>query len=72
MLTETSLTEEKFVCTERPVARLPMGYVVPRMGFPDPTPTSKKRFLFIYSDPDGTLSGASREVDVIRTSLQGR
>jgi hypothetical protein len=38
MLTDSNLREQKFVCTERPVARLPMGYVIPRMDFPDPPP----------------------------------
>ena len=72
MLTDSSLREQKFLCMERPVARLPMGYVAPRMDFLDPPPRPKKRFLFIYSDPDANLDGASREVESIKSALQDR
>lgn len=72
MLTDNSLKEETFVCLERPVARLPMGYVIPRFDFPEPVPRSKKRFLFIYSDPDENLLGAKREIEMIKSSLQER
>jgi hypothetical protein len=72
MLTDGGLTEGRFVCTERPVARLPMGYVVPRMDFFDAPPRAKKRFLFIYSDPDDNLAGARREVRAIEAALKDR
>lgn len=72
MLTDGGLMDGGFVCTERPVARLPMGYVIPRMDFIDAPPSPKKRFLFIYSDPDGNLVGARDEVRAIETALKDR
>ncbi|MCV9938254.1 CHAT domain-containing protein [Boseaceae bacterium BT-24-1] len=72
MLTDSGLMEGGFVCTERPVARLPMGYVIPRLDFFDAPPPKKKRFLFIYSDPDENLVGARHEVRAIETALKDR
>jgi hypothetical protein len=70
MLTGDSAKGDKFLCLERPVARLPMGYVVPRLEFPEPVPRTKKYFLFIYSDPEQNLPGAKREIERIRSALE--
>ncbi|MET4241538.1 CHAT domain-containing protein [Bradyrhizobium sp. RT10b] len=72
MLIDVGLSESKFFCLERPVARLPMGYVSPRFDFTKPASRDKKRFLFICSDPDKNLPGASREIQMIRESLLER
>ncbi|MBI1850302.1 MAG: CHAT domain-containing protein [Planctomycetes bacterium] len=57
----------RFLCADRPVARLPMGRSFPRIQ--NARPRGKKRFLLIYADPEGNLSAAKKEVDAIEISL---
>lgn len=64
---------DKFLCLERPVARMPMGRYFPRHHHEHPDEVL--RFLLIYADPHYAdpkkrLSAAKREVDKIETKLK--
>lgn len=64
---------DKFLCLERPVARMPMGRYFPRHHREHPDDTL--RFLLIYADPNYAnpkkrLSAAKAEVDKIEAELK--
>jgi hypothetical protein len=64
---------DKFLCLERPIARMPMGRYFPRHHREHPDETL--RFLLIYADPHykdekKRLSAAKREVDKIEEELK--
>ncbi|MGY1636877.1 CHAT domain-containing protein [Geodermatophilus sp. SYSU D00742] len=52
-----------------PVARMPLGWTMPRLGRARGE-GRKLRFLLWYSDPVGNLPGARVEVDTIRAGLE--
>ena len=58
----------RFLCLDRPVARMPMGRAFPRTKQRPPR-SGKVRFLLINADPEGTLPEAEREVNTIKTKL---
>jgi hypothetical protein len=60
--------EDKFLCLEHPVARMPIGRYLPRRH-PDAREGRKLRFLLIYSDPENNLPGARAEVEIIHKEL---
>ncbi len=61
--------EDKFLCLERPVARMPMGTAFPRI--PRTARTEPKlRFLLIHSDPLGNLPAAKAEIEEVEQSLR--
>ncbi|HKO98690.1 MAG TPA: CHAT domain-containing protein [Pyrinomonadaceae bacterium] len=64
---------DKFLCLERPIARMPMGRYFPRHHREHPDEVL--RFLLIYADPHykdekKRLSAAKREVDQIEEELK--
>jgi hypothetical protein len=62
--------EDKFLCLERPVARMPMGRHFPRQHHRSVLPGRQLRFLLIYADPKNNLPAAKREVDRIEEKLR--
>lgn len=62
--------QEKFLCLQRPVARMPMGRMFPREYARPKQPGDKLRFLLIYADPAGNLAAASNEIETIRQALE--
>jgi CHAT domain-containing protein len=60
----------KFLCLERPVARIPIGRAVPREPYQLRQGSRAPRFLFVYADPEGNLPAARREVAQIRQRLE--
>ena len=58
----------RFLCLDRPVARMPMGRAFPPTKQRPPR-SGKVRFLLINADPEGTLPGAENEVNIIKTKL---
>lgn len=61
---------DKFLCLERPVARMPMGHAFPRGEKQQEHTGGKLRFLLIYADPTGNLPSARREIEQIKNSLE--
>jgi hypothetical protein len=59
---------DKFLCLERPVARMPMGRYFPRHH--RERPDTGMRFLLVYADPNKNLRAAKREVDKIHDKLK--
>jgi hypothetical protein len=64
---------DKFLCLERPIARMPMGRYFPRHHREHPDEVL--RFLLVYADPNYAnpskrLSAAKREVDKIEEELK--
>jgi CHAT domain len=59
---------DKFLCLERPIARMPMGRYFPRHHREHPDDALS--FLLVYADPKKNLSAAKREVDKIETKLK--
>lgn len=58
-----------FLCMQRPVGRMPMGYRFPRgLDRPIARPV-RKRMLFI-ADPNGNLEGARKEIETIQEALK--
>ena len=62
--------DNKFLCLERPVARLPMGKAFPRSDVRASNAGEKIRFLLIYADPQGNLPEAGREIKQIKEGLE--
>jgi CHAT domain-containing protein len=65
-------TGQEFLCLERPVARMPMGFAFPR-GTPQLLPKpGKRRFLLVYADPakPPSLAAAGKEVKRIQEDLE--
>jgi CHAT domain-containing protein len=61
--------DDKFLCLERPIARMPMGTAFPRS--PRTARTEPKlRFLLIHSDPFGNLPAAKAEIEEVEKSLR--
>jgi hypothetical protein len=63
-------SEHKFLCLDRPVARMPMGRAFPRQEPGTIRSGEKLRFLLIYADPKGNLPEAGREIEQIKSSLE--
>jgi hypothetical protein len=63
--------EPKFLCLERPVARMPMGRYFPRQHRPIRGDRALD-FLLIYADPKNNLPAAKREVEAIHDALKNR
>jgi hypothetical protein len=63
--------EPKFLCLERPVARMPMGRYFPRQHRPLRGDRALN-FLLIYADPKNNLPAAKREVEAIHEALKKR
>jgi CHAT domain len=59
---------DKFLCLERPIARMPMGRYFPRHHREHPDEVL--RFLLVYADPKNNLRAAKREVDKIEANLK--
>jgi len=62
-------TENKFLCLDRPVARLPMGRAFPRRENAQDRGGARLRFLLIHADPTGNLPAAGREIARIQEGL---
>ncbi len=63
--------QARFLCLERPVARMPIGRYFPRQH----RPLRGERainFLLIYADPKNNLPAAKSEVDAIHKALKER
>jgi len=60
---------DKFLCLERPIARMPMGSYFPRR-YRSSREKGKPNFLLIYADPKGNLPFAKKEVQRIHDSLK--
>ena len=61
--------KDKFLCLERPVARMPMGRYFPRRH-QTKQQDDTIRFLLIHSDPLNNLPGSLREVEKIYSKLR--
>jgi hypothetical protein len=59
----------KFLCLDRPVARMPMGHAFPRGEKQQYHAGGKLRFLLIYADPASNLPSAKREIEQIKDGL---
>ena len=66
---ELMCSDNKFLCLERPVARLPMGRAFPRRMKVSRS-GKKLRFFLIYADPQGNLPEAGKEIKQIKESLE--
>ncbi len=62
----------KFLCLERPVARMPMGRAYPHPVEQERRRAAAVRFLLIHADPTGDLPAARREVEHIADTLRQR
>jgi hypothetical protein len=64
-------SEHKFLCLDRPVARMPMGRAFPRRQTPVVRSRENKlKFLLIYADPDENLPEAGKEIERIKEGLE--
>jgi hypothetical protein len=61
--------EDNFLCLERPVARMPTGYAIPKKVKPRPS-KPEKRFMLISADPMGDLQSVEKEIEIIETALK--
>jgi hypothetical protein len=70
-ITEEKTQKEKdtFLCLEKPVARMPLGFAFPRKTRFTPR-VGKVRFLLIHADPKQTLSSARQEIQTIKEALE--
>ena len=59
----------EFLCLQRPVGRMPMGYRFPRGLDHRSVRPVQKRILFI-ADPSGNLEGARKEIATIQDALK--
>jgi hypothetical protein len=64
--------ENKFLCLERPVARMLMGRYLPRRRRSVRAVRKQLSFLLIYADPWANLAFAKREVEKIETALRSQ
>ena len=62
--------EQNFLCLNRPVARMPMGRVLPtRLEITRANRPPKRQFLLICSDPLNNLPSAHREIESLQRWL---
>ena len=61
--------EQNFLCLNRPVARMPMGRVLPTFGSVRANRPAKRQFLLICSDPLNNLPSAHREIKNLQAWL---
>jgi CHAT domain-containing protein len=62
--------DNRVLCLEQPVARMPMGHAVPRRAEQSRGVRDQKRFLLIWSDPFGDLSWTKQEIESIARALR--
>jgi hypothetical protein len=63
-------TEIRFLCLDRPVARMPLGRAFPRRDRGVDRTGEKLRFLLVHADPYGNLPAAGKEVEQIEEGLR--
>lgn len=68
---ELMFYEGRFLCLDRPMARMPMGGAFPREEMRPARAGGRLRFLLVYADPEGNLPAAwSQEILPIQQALQ--
>lgn len=61
--------DDKVLCLDRCIGRMPMGNTFPRLDPPEPLDNTRIRFLLICADDGGRLRGAREEIDRIHNAL---
>jgi hypothetical protein len=60
------------LCLKRSISRMPLGQVFPPAASRNTRTGQERRMLLIHSDPDGTLTEAKSEVDMLQQELGGQ
>lgn len=60
------------LCLKRSISRMPLGQVFPPPASRSTRTGQERRMLLIHSDPDGSLTEAKSEVDLLQQELGGQ